>query len=336
VTLPHGAPSALRAIWVRLALALGAILFVALITYLDRGGFVDNQGQEIGLLEAAYYSTVSVTTTGYGDIVPATDRARLLTTLLVTPARILFLIVLVGTTVELLISRQREEIRIAAWRRKVKDHTIICGFGVKGKAALEALEGQGVDLAAIVAIDSDQAQVESAASAGIAGVHGDASRTETLEQAQVEKAHTIVVCPHRDDAAVLITLTARQLNPAAKIVAAVREEENLALVKQSGADEVIISSGAAGRLLGLAARQPGTVSVLEDLLLVGHGIDLAERVIQPGEEGPRSALGEMRPMLAVLRGDELLSFDNPEAETVKAGDRLVVAESRPQAEADSD
>jgi voltage-gated potassium channel len=332
VTLPHGAPSALRAIWLRLGLALGAILFVALITYLDRDGFVDSQGQEIGLLEAVYYSTVSVTTTGYGDIVPATDRARLLTTLLVTPARILFLIVLVGTTVELLISRQRDEFRIAAWRRKLKDHTIICGFGVKGHAAIQALVGQGVDPGSIVAIDSDPARVEDAATTGIAGIHGDASRTETLERAQVERAHTIIVCPHRDDAAALITLTARQLNPGAKIVAAVREEENLALVKQSGADEVIISSGAAGRLLGLAARQPGTVSVLEDLLLVGRGIDLAERVIEAGEAGPRSELGEERPMLAVLRGDELLSFDDPEAESLRAGDRLVVAESRPKPE----
>lgn len=330
VFLPHAAPSAMRAIWARLALAMGAILFVALITYLDRDGFVDNQGQEIGLLEAVYYSTVSVTTTGYGDIVPATDRARLLTTLLVTPARVLFLIVLVGTTVELLISRQREELRVSAWRRKVKDHTIICGFGVKGHAALEALVGQGVDRGAVVAIDSSMEMIESAGGAGIAAVHGDASRTDTLQRARVERAHTIVVCPHRDDAAVLITLTARQLNPDATIVASVREEENVALVKQSGADSVIISSGAAGRLLGLAARQPGTVSVLEDLLIVGTGIDLAERVIGPGEAGPRSAVTDHRPMLGVLRGERLISFDDPEAEILQEGDRLVVAESKPQ------
>ena len=330
VFLPHAAPSAMRAIWARLALAMGAILFVALITYLDRDGFVDNQGQEIGLLEAVYYSTVSVTTTGYGDIVPATDRARLLTTLLVTPARILFLIVLVGTTVELLISRQREELRVSAWRRKVKNHTIICGFGVKGHAALEALVGQGVDRNAVVAIDSSMEMIESAGAAGIAAVHGDASRKDTLQRAQVERAHTIVVCPHRDDAAVLITLTARQLNPDATVVASVREEENLALVKQSGADSVIISSGAAGRLLGLAARQPGTVSVLEDLLIVGTGIDLAERVIGPAEAGPRSAVTDRRPMLGVLRGERLISFDDPEAEVLQEGDRLVVAESKPQ------
>lgn len=328
VFLPHRAPSALRAIWARLAIALGAILFVALITYLDRGGFVDNQGGEIGLLESFYYSTVSVTTTGYGDIVPATDRARLITTLLVTPARILFLIVLVGTTVELLFSRQREEFKISAWRRKLSGQTIICGYGVKGQAALEALEGQGVDRSDVLAIDSDADAVAAATADGIAAVHGDASRTDVLEQARAANATTIIVCPHRDDAAVLITLTARQLNPGATIVASVREQENADLVKQSGASSVIVSSGAAGRLLGLAARRPATVTLLEDLLLVGKGLDLAERVIGPDEAGPREGIEEARPVLGVMRGETLLSFDDPEAESLRPGDRLVVAENR--------
>jgi voltage-gated potassium channel len=50
---------------------------------------------------------VSVTTTGYGDITPVTDAARLATILIVTPARILFLLLLLGTTIELLTERWR-------------------------------------------------------------------------------------------------------------------------------------------------------------------------------------------------------------------------------------
>jgi hypothetical protein len=51
-------------------------------------------------------------------------------------------------------------------------------------------------------------------------------------------------------------LTARQLNRGAKIVAAVREEENAPLLKQSGADVVITRASAAGRLLGLSVFSP--------------------------------------------------------------------------------
>jgi voltage-gated potassium channel len=186
----------------------------------------------------------------------------------------------------------------------------------------------------VVAIDSDGDSVASASAAGIVAVHGDASRSEILEQARVADAETIIVCPHRDDAAVLMTLTARQLNPRATIVASVREAENADLVKQSGASSVIVSSGAAGRLLGLAARRPATVTVLEDLLLVGHGLDLAERLVGADEAGPRSAIDESRPMLGLMRGGKLLSFDDPETETLRAGDRLVIAESKPGPEQD--
>src|SRR5215207_11554077 len=83
----------------RLLVALGLIAFVALVAYLEREGYRD--GDEVGgltLLDCFYYASVSVTTTGYGDITPVTQGARLTTTLIVTPARILFLILLVGTT----------------------------------------------------------------------------------------------------------------------------------------------------------------------------------------------------------------------------------------------
>jgi voltage-gated potassium channel len=327
VLLPGRESSPGRAIWIRLGLALGAICFVAFVTYLDRDGFEDSQGQEIGLLEAFYYSTVSVTTTGYGDIVPATDSARLITTLLVTPARILFLIVLVGTTVELLLSRQREELRRSLWRRRLRDHIVICGYGVKGRAALEALTSNGDESQKVVAIDNRTESVEAAQADGLAAVHGDSTRTEVLQQAAVQRASTVIVAAHRDDTAVLTTLTVRQLNPTAKIVAAVREQENAGLLRQSGADSVIVSSGAAGRLMGIAAARPASVGVLEDLLSVGRGIDLVEREITAADVGPLRSLDEPRPVLAVVRGGRLLAFDDPESQSLRVGDHLVLVES---------
>ena len=81
-----------RNILVRLGIAVGLVLFVALLTYAGRAGYVDAAGDEVSLLDAFYYATVSITTTGYGDVRPVSDQARLLTTLLVTPARVLFLI----------------------------------------------------------------------------------------------------------------------------------------------------------------------------------------------------------------------------------------------------
>ena len=53
----------------------------------------------MSLLDASYQATVTATT-GYGDIAPISPAARAWTALAVTPRRILFLIVLVGTTLE--------------------------------------------------------------------------------------------------------------------------------------------------------------------------------------------------------------------------------------------
>ena len=136
VDLPGGEASPLRKILGRLAIALGLITYVAIVTYIGRDGYIDPEDGTISLLDAFYYSTVSITTTGYGDIRPVSDTARWVTTVLVTPARVLFLILLVGTTLEILAERSRHAYRVARWRRKLNDHTIVCGSGVKGRSAV--------------------------------------------------------------------------------------------------------------------------------------------------------------------------------------------------------
>ena len=102
-----------------------------------------------------------------------------------------------------------------------------------------------------------------------------------LRRARVPDATQIIVTTGRDDASVLSTLTARQLNPDAEIVVAIREEENVGLVRQGGANSVIISSDAVGRLLGLATVSPALGNVLEDLISTGEGLEVAERDVTP-------------------------------------------------------
>src|SRR5918992_6287902 len=136
VELPAGRRHPLRTIGERLALAFGLLVLVALIAYLGRDGYIDPEDDSVSLLDAFYYSTVTITTTGYGDIRPVSDGARLMTTVIVTPARVLFLILLVGTTLEVLTERTRAAYRLARWRRGLRGHTIVCGYGTKGQSAV--------------------------------------------------------------------------------------------------------------------------------------------------------------------------------------------------------
>jgi voltage-gated potassium channel len=327
VELPGAEPSPLRRIGWRVAVAFGLIGFVAILTYLGRDGYLDPEDESVSLLDAFYYSTVSITTTGYGDVRPVTDTARLVTTVLVTPARILFLILLVGTTLEILAERSRQAYRRTRWRRTLKDHVIICGYGTKGRSAARTLLGKGVTRDEIVVLDDDPNARARATAQGMAAVPGSATSTEALREAGIEEARSIVVAVDRDDTAVLATLTARELNPEATIVAAVREEENVHLLHQSGATSVITSSGAAGRLLGHAVHEPRVTEVLEDLLSVGQGLDIAHRPVGQSEIGPLHALDVDGLVVGVIRDGQVMRFDDPRTAQLEDGDQVVYLHS---------
>ena len=323
VILPQNAVPPFIAMRNRLIAAIGLVVFVAAVAYIGRDGYVDGDGDPISILDAIYYASVSITTTGYGDITPQSDTARLMTVLLVTPARVTFLIILVGTTLEVLTERTRTRLREARWRTKVKNHYIVCGYGVKGRSAVDVLLARDVSEDRILVIDSRREAIDRANSRGLAGIHGNAASTDVLRAADIARCQAVIVAPQEDDAAVLIVLTARQLAKGVNIVASVREKENIELLDQSGANSVITSSESAGRLLGLAVDSPRLVRVLEELATTGLGLDIAERVVEDHEVGPVANLPADQLVVAVVRRNQLHRFDEEEAARTEPGDRLV-------------
>lgn len=320
---PRRAVTPIRSLLQRVGIAVAIVLFIALITWVGREGYVDANGDGISVLDAIYYSTVTVTTTGYGDIYPSSPAARAWTAFAVTPLRILFLIVLVGTTLAVLTERFREALSENRWRRRVNDHIIIAGYGTKGRGAADSLLASGTTKDRIVVIDVLADVIEEARARGITGVLGDATRTSVLTEAMVQRASAVIVTCHRDDTATLVTLTARELHPAVTIVSSVKEAENAHLLRESGATTVVISSEAAGRLLGLATRQPRAVEVLEDLIVAGQGLTLVERTADATEVGgPVQAAPGQLPV-AVVRNGERIAFDDERCREIRDGDVVV-------------
>jgi voltage-gated potassium channel len=316
IVLPEATRSPWWSLSLRLLLGVGIIVFTVLLVYVDRHGYVDNNDpkHEISLIDALYYSTVTLSTTGYGDIAPASDGARLVNAFLITPLRVAFLVLLIGTTLEVLATQGRRLIRIARWRRHMHDTVVIVGYGTKGRSAVDTLVNNGVDRESIVVVDKGGAAVSDAHADGLAVVTGDATRSGVLQRAGVERAGQVIITTDRDDSNVLSTLTVRQLNPDAYIVASVREHENAPLMRQSGANSVITSSDAVGRLLGLSSLSP---------LTYGEGLEVAERDLLVSEVGqqPQSLPDQV---IAVVRDEQVYRYFDPTVTQLARGDRLIV------------
>lgn len=320
--IPEAFVSPIRRIVRRVIYALLVLAAAVLVVYLDREGYRDAQENEMSLLDCIYYATVSLSTTGYGDITPLTPSARLVNVLVITPMRIAFLIVLIGTTVETLTTQSRQALKIQRWRSTVRNHTIVVGYGTKGRTAVQAMVGDEVAPGDIVVVDENPAALDRARAAGLVTVVGDATKSEVLRLAGAQHAKSIVVATDKDATAVLVTLTAREVAPKAKIVASAREAENQHLLRQSGADSTVVSSETAGRLLGIATQTPSVVEMVEDLLTPDAGFAISEREVEAKELGgsPRH-LSDI--VLGVVRDGQLLRVDAPEVDALAAGDRLL-------------
>ncbi|MEV0715255.1 potassium channel family protein [Asanoa sp. NPDC050611] len=330
IHFPRVRQSPLRALGVRLLAAVGLVVLIVVIVYIDRRGYRDVTDTPLSLLDCAYYAVVTLSTTGYGDITPVSESARVVNVFVITPARVLFLIILVGTTLEVLTEQYRTNLRLTRWRKKVKDHVIVCGYGTKGRSAVNVLLEDGLDKRKIVVVERDQTALRSAVANGLVGIEGSATRSATLLNAHVKDAKAVIIATHSDDAAVLVTLTVRQLTAGkVRIIAAAREAENAPLLRQSGAHHVIVSASTAGRLLGLSTSAPPLIEVVEDLLTPGQGMALAMRSAERKEVGfaPR----DLDPLvIALVRRGKVVSLADPAGLTVETGDLLVyVRDDRP-------
>src|SRR3954464_8374391 len=134
-------------------MALGVLVLTVLIVYVDRGSYRDNAdpaGGGVGLVDAIYYTTVTLSTTGYGDIAPVAAHARLINAFVITPLRIAFLVLLIGTTLEVLAAQGREMFRVSRWRKNMGKHVVVVGYGTKGRSAVETLLNNGQEREGIV------------------------------------------------------------------------------------------------------------------------------------------------------------------------------------------
>lgn len=211
----------------------------------------------------------------------------------------------------------------------MRNHTVVIGYGTTGQSATATLLRGHLPVEKVVVIDLDPQAVAAANRHGFAAFEGDATSRELLHRAELPKAKEIIITVGRDDTAILSTLTVRQLNRGAHLVVVVRDSDNVPLIRQSGADAVITSSDAVGRLMGLSSISPHLGDVIEDLLSSGEGLEVAQRMVAADEVGrsPRDIQGEK--VLAIIRNRQLRRFYETSADELRTGDEVVVIRRAP-------
>lgn len=282
----------------RFGVVLAALMVLTVIVHLE-GGLVDKDtGERPSLFGCLYFVVVTVTTVGYGDIVPVGTMSRLTDIVLLTPVRLLVIFTFVGTAYQVIIQRFREEYRMKRAVEKLHDHVLVCGFGNTGRVAAQELLLQGTPADQIVVLDTDESVLADAADLGLIAIHGDPSREHVLQSVAIERAAYVLICPGRDDTAVLIALTAQTLNANVRLIAMCLEEENVKVLQRAGADTIISRASAGGNLMAAATRRAHIVETMQDMLTVGGALKLDERPVAHHEVGKHP--GDI-PGVAVLR-----------------------------------
>ena len=206
--------------------------------------------------DAVYFTFVTYSTLGYGDILPKTPNARMFVVSMIPiglASVVTALTALIGPLIE---KRVKGVLRVMKSFHKT-NHVIICGYSSVSESAIDELRGRGVPY---VIVDDRKDLVLHLAGKGHDVIGGDATKREILDQANLRNAVAVMATFDADSVNLLIAVTAKALRDTAKgcrcrIIVRVEDEENVEKAKGVGADEVVSPSTMAGRLM--AARAVG-------------------------------------------------------------------------------
>ena len=315
-------------VWADLGIRLGAafalIAIVVTVHWIDRAGLVDHHDGKVSFLDVVYFTMISITTTGFGDIAPVSDRSRMIEAVIVTPIRIMVLFIFVGTAYNFIIKRSWERLRMAQIQKNLTDHIVVLGFGISGSEAVAELIARGTDPARIVVIDRDEARLASAASLGCNVMNGDAARDAVLMDVRIACACAVLVSAGRDDTSILITLTARHLAPDVPISTVVRAADNEVLARQAGASTVINPVRFTGLLMAGSAHGTHVADYLTDLASIEGRVQLVERKVRADEIGKSlSQLATGGRGLRVYRDGKGYGFWEDAADLLRMDDVIV-------------
>ena len=227
------------------------------------------------LADAFYFTIVTGSTVGYGDITPQTEMTRLfgVSVLIVNVAAFAVALgVLLTPAIEARLTTALGRMTDTELEL-LHDHILVLGYGELTEPILQELRGG----AQIVVITEDNTRAKALTERGFEVLIADPSDEETLGRARVNEAMAVVAATESDAEDALAILTARQLNPGIRIVAAAAQRENVKKLKRAGADTVISPASIGARLLAQSALGgDGTEEIADELIERGQEVNVGD------------------------------------------------------------
>lgn len=312
----------------RIVITLGILITISSV--------VISQVESISLIDSFWWSIVTLTTVGYGDIAPATMIGRFIAIVNMFVG-IGVLAALSAALASILIERKRKE-ELGMSDCRFEGHVILCEWNHRAVSIVKELRmeqgAQPVQIALIAQCDRKPID-----DPNLAFIHGPVS-DETLKRANLTAAKNVIILGNdqldasiRDAAVVLSTLTIETLNPNVYTIVELVDPANAITCYRAKADEVIISSELSSMLISQAALNHGISKVVSELLSLQTGHNKLYKVPLPLANAGQTFLDTFMYMkqqhqstvVALQKGYEGEVISNPNsAHIVEANDYLIV------------
>jgi voltage-gated potassium channel len=274
-----------------LSLFVGSVVMIATVAiYLFEADAPNSKVQT--LMDALYWAVITVTTVGYGDIVPITPEGRVVAMVLVFAG---IGVISFATSIVVMAfhekMRELRDNRVFAAVERQSDTTIVCGYGRIGQVVAARLAEAGD---AFVIVDKSEAAVELARKQGYLAVAGDSTDGALLANLGLGRQARRVLCLTHDDVSnVYITLTARQVAPDILIISRANKAETVRKLTQAGATHVVRPYEVVARMAAEFIGQPVAFDALYDVVTRAAGVHLEPLAVHAGGWLEKQRIGEI-------------------------------------------
>ena len=156
-----------------------------------------------------------------------------------------------------------------------RDHIVVCGWNSTARELVTELNGDDYERKIVLIHDSDK----NPAGSDVYFVSGDVTDVEDLKRAGIEEAMAAVVCPadasnEADMRSILVVMAIESIAPRVRTVVEANNPQHVQHFRRANADEIMVTSRIASRLLARSSLYPGLAELVTDIVSGGEGSEL--------------------------------------------------------------